>query len=142
MAPAPAAIKEKEKGDTMSNDLLTTIEQIGFDSRHPKYASWLENPEIIPDGLWVKDSELGSVLIFYKYDEQMTVGFSKLYIKSSIADTPVNIATSWWDTFFQSFKKEVAERTSSFATGSAISLSVLLVIGAVVFLILYAPRPK
>ena len=123
----------------MANVQLSTIEQIGFDARHNQYASWIYNPEVKPAGLWIDDAELGNVLIYYTQDD------TKMYIKSSLQDVPEYNAFSWWSTFTESFQSEVVDRVASIPNvigGAGPTLAVLIVIGVVLFLVLYAPRTR
>jgi hypothetical protein len=118
--------------------ILSELEQIGFNNRNHAYRS--DNPTLhssIPStGKYIKDSYLGWVLIFRDQNNNI------LYIKTDLDENPSQgeSTETWFDTFWGTFKNELAQRSVSLVKTTGISLSVLVVIGVVIFMVIYAPK--
>jgi hypothetical protein len=123
--------------------VLTTEQQTGFNERHPELASgkWIIDSDLIRQinqGLYVKDSVLGVVLVYAKTDFTKT----RVYVKTTLSYVPSTSSDSWIESFLSVFGDEFVSRAKSFSAKAGVSLGILAIITLVVLAYLYLPKIK
>ncbi len=111
---------------------LTYDEFVGFKLRNPNI-EWSKAYQ----GVYVKDSILGYVLVYQKPNGEFT--YTKVSAQTA-SNAGESITDSWWNTFWTTFQTEFKTRSESLIKTTGISLGVLSLFAIIVLFLIYAPR--